>query len=45
MVALRLDPPDLYRPVRIVHRRRKVFTAAMNGLLEVLRGPNRTHAA
>lgn len=37
LVALRLDPPALYRPVRIVHRRRKAFTTAMNGLLEVLR--------
>ena len=43
--ALSLDPPDLYRPVRIVHRRRKVFTAAMNGLLEILRAPSRTNAA
>jgi DNA-binding transcriptional LysR family regulator len=45
MVALRLNPPELYRPVRIVHRRRKVFTAAMNGLLEILRAPTRTNAA
>lgn len=37
MVALKLDPPELYRPVRIVHRRRKVFTAAMTGLLDILR--------
>ncbi len=39
LVALRLDPPELYRPVRIVHRRRKIFTAAMSGLLEILRVP------
>ena len=43
MVALTLDPPELYRPVRIVHRKRKVFTAPMNGLLEVLRAPDQTN--
>jgi DNA-binding transcriptional LysR family regulator len=37
LIALRLDPPKLYRPVRIVHRRRKAFTTAMNGLLDILR--------
>ncbi|MBV9405051.1 MAG: LysR family transcriptional regulator [Acidobacteriaceae bacterium] len=36
MVALRLDPPELYRPVRIVHRRRKVFNEATTGLLSLL---------
>ena len=41
MVALKLDPPELYRPVRIVHRRRKVFTTAMTGLLNILRTDNR----
>jgi DNA-binding transcriptional LysR family regulator len=45
MVALRLDPPELYRPVRIVHRRRKVFTAAINGLLTILRSPAQTESA
>ncbi len=45
MVALRLDPPELFRPVRIVHRRRKVFTAAVNGLLAILRAPSQTSAA
>lgn len=45
MVALRLDPPELYRPVRIVHRRRKVFTAAMSGLLEILRAPAQANPA
>lgn len=37
LIALRLDPAELYRPVRIVHRRRKAFTAAMNGFLDILR--------
>jgi LysR family transcriptional regulator, transcriptional activator of the cysJI operon len=45
VVALRLDPPELYRPVRIVHRRRKVFTAPMDGLLDILRAPSQTNAA
>jgi LysR family transcriptional regulator, low CO2-responsive transcriptional regulator len=36
MVALRLDPPELYRPVRIVHRRRKVFNEVTSGLLALL---------
>lgn len=36
IVALALDPPDLYRPVRIVHRRRKVFNQVTAGLLEML---------
>lgn len=37
LVALNLDPPELFRPVNIVHRRRKTFTPPMSGLLEVLR--------
>lgn len=37
LVALHLDPPELFRPVNIVHRRRKTFTPPMSGLLEVLR--------
>jgi DNA-binding transcriptional LysR family regulator len=45
MIALRLNPAELYRPVRIVHRRRKAFTTAMNGLLDILRAPTRTNAA
>jgi DNA-binding transcriptional LysR family regulator len=36
IVALALDPPDLYRPVHIVHRRRKVFNEVTAGLLELL---------
>lgn len=37
LVALRLEPANLYRPVRIVHRRKKVFSEAAQGLLELLR--------
>jgi DNA-binding transcriptional LysR family regulator len=36
LVALRLDPPELYRPVRIVHRRKKIFNEAARGLLALL---------
>jgi DNA-binding transcriptional LysR family regulator len=45
MVALTLDPPDLFRPVRIVHRRKKAFTAPMSGMLEILRGCGNTTTA
>ena len=38
LAALRLEPAELFRPVRIVQRRRKVMSEAMNGLLGVLRG-------
>ncbi len=37
LVALGLKPPDLYRPVGIIHRRRKVFNLAGGGLLALLR--------
>ncbi|MGA8026887.1 MAG: LysR family transcriptional regulator [Bryobacteraceae bacterium] len=36
MVALRLHPADLYRPVRIIHRRRKLFNEVTAGLLALL---------
>ena len=41
MVALTLDPPELFRPVRIVHRRNKAFTVPMTGMLDILRAANR----
>ncbi len=37
LVGLRFRPANLFRPVRIIHRRRKVFSAAAEGLLELLR--------
>ncbi|HEX4231070.1 MAG TPA: LysR family transcriptional regulator [Bryobacteraceae bacterium] len=37
LVALPLRPAELYRPVRIVHRRRKVFSEVTGGLLALLR--------
>ena len=36
LVALRLRPAQLYRPVRIIHRRRKVFSEVTAGLLQLL---------
>ncbi len=36
LVALPLDPAELYRPVRIVHRRKKVFNEAARVLLALL---------
>ncbi len=45
LVALRLEPAELYRPVRIVHRRRKVFNEVSSGLLDMLREHDKTTAA
>lgn len=36
LIALRLHPAELYRPVRIVHRRRKIFNEVAGGLLTLL---------
>jgi DNA-binding transcriptional LysR family regulator len=36
LVALPLESADLFRPVCIVHRRRKVFSELAQGLLDVL---------
>ena len=45
LMALRLEPAELYRPVRIVHRRRKVFNDLASGLLKLLREEEQTNAA
>jgi DNA-binding transcriptional LysR family regulator len=45
LMALRLEPAELYRPVRIVHRRRKVFNEIASGLLDLLREEEKTDAA
>lgn len=37
LVSLRLTPSDLFRPVRIIHRRRKAFSELAQGLLGILR--------
>jgi DNA-binding transcriptional LysR family regulator len=36
LVAIRLKPSELFRPVRIIHRRRKVFSELAAGLMEIL---------
>jgi LysR family transcriptional regulator, transcriptional activator of the cysJI operon len=36
LVAVRLNPSELFRPVRIIHRRRKVFSEVAAGLMEIL---------
>jgi DNA-binding transcriptional LysR family regulator len=38
LAAVRLDAPELARPVGIVHRRRKKFNRAAEAFLEMLRG-------
>lgn len=45
IVALRLEPAELYRPLRIIHRRRKAFSEVAAGLLALLRENEVTHAA
>lgn len=42
--AVRLEPAELFRPVRIVHRRRKTMSEAMNGLLKILRGEGESNS-
>jgi DNA-binding transcriptional LysR family regulator len=36
LMSLKLQPAELFRPVRIVHRRRKVFSDIVRGMLELL---------
>ena len=45
LVALKLNPADLFRPVCIVQRRRKVFSDLAQGLLEILRAETPTGLA
>ncbi|HEX6544987.1 MAG TPA: LysR family transcriptional regulator substrate-binding protein, partial [Bryobacteraceae bacterium] len=44
LVAVKLNPGNLFRPVFIVHRRKKVFSELAQGLLDILRteGPQPT---
>ncbi len=43
--ALRLEPTELFRPLKIIHRRRRVFSAVTNGLLLLLKEGDRPNAA
>jgi DNA-binding transcriptional LysR family regulator len=45
LVAVKLRPATLFRPVRIVHRRRKTFNEVTAGLIAILREEQRTNAA
>ena len=45
LVAVRLRPATLFRPVRIVHRRRKTFNEVTAGLVAILREGQQTNAA
>jgi len=45
LLALRLEPAELYRPVHIVHRRRKVFNEVARGLLALLGEEEKIDAA
>lgn len=36
LIAIRLNPAELFRPVRIIHRRRKVFSEVAAGLMKIL---------
>jgi DNA-binding transcriptional LysR family regulator len=45
LIALPLEPAELFRPVRIVHRRRKVFNEVTIGLLDLLKEEEQLPAA
>jgi DNA-binding transcriptional LysR family regulator len=45
LIALRLKPAELYRPLYIIHRRRRVFNAVTAGLLARLKEEERPNAA
>ena len=36
LMAIRLQPANLFRPVKIIHRRRKVFSDVVRGMLDLL---------
>ena len=45
IVALRLQPAELFRPLRIIHRRRKLLNGVTRGLLALLTEDNKSNAA
>jgi len=45
LVGLRLEPPDLFRPLYIIHRRRRLFNGVTAGLLALLKEEERSNAA
>ncbi len=45
LIALRLEPAELFRPLHIIHRRRRIFNAVTAGLLVLLKEEDRSCAA
>lgn len=45
LVALRLEPAELFRPLYIIHRRRRIFNGVTGGLLALLKEEERSNAA
>jgi len=45
LIALPLNPPELFRPLYIIHRRRRTFNGVTGGLLAVLKEEERSNAA
>ncbi len=43
--SLRLEPAELFRPLYIIHRRRRTFNGVTSGLLTILREEERPNAA
>jgi LysR family transcriptional regulator, transcriptional activator of the cysJI operon len=45
LVALHLQPAELFRPLYIIHRRRRIFNGVTSGLLALLKEEERSNAA
>jgi DNA-binding transcriptional LysR family regulator len=45
LIALRLEPTELFRPLHIIHRRRRIFNTVTAGLLALLKEEDRSQAA
>ena len=45
LIALRLEPTELFRPLHIIHRRRRIFNTVTAGLLALLKEDDRSQAA
>ena len=45
IMALQLEPAELFRPLQIIHRRRRLFNGVTGGLLALLKEEERSNAA
>ncbi len=45
IIALQLEPAQLFRPLNIIHRRRRTFNGVTGGLLALLKEEERSNAA